>query len=149
MITILLAFGVVAALSGAQRDADALDDYRGLAWRHPWLAAIFSIALLSLAGLPLTVGFIGKFLLLFAGAQSHLWLLVVLLVVNSAIGLFYYLRVVIALYQHPEESSTPITVPSFSAVDTVALAALTLVLLWLGLFPGFLIHLIQAVVGGV
>lgn len=148
LLTILLAFGVVTVLSGARRDADALDDYCGLAWRRPWLAAIFSIALLSLAGLPLTVGFIGKFLLLLAGVQSRLWLLVVLLVVNSAIGLYYYLRVIIAMYRHPEEHPEPASMPPLSAIDAVTLAALTLLLLWLGIYPAPLIHLIQAVVAG-
>ncbi len=148
IISILAAFGVVTVLSGAGQDADAIEDYRGLAWRRPWLAAIFSLALLSLVGLPLTVGFIGKFLLLLAGVQSRLWLLVVLLVINSAIGLFYYLRVIVAMYQRPEEHPDQAAAPALSAMDAVALAALTLVLLGLGLYPGPLIHLIQAVAAG-
>ncbi len=148
LLTILTAFGVVSALSGPRQDADDLEDYRGLAWRHPWLAAVFSIALLSLVGLPLTVGFIGKFLLLLAGAESRLWLLVVLLVVNSAIGLYYYLRVIVALFQRPEEHPEPSVAPPISAMEAVALAALTIVLLWLGIMPGAFIHIIKTVVAG-
>src|SRR5208337_2962655 len=84
------------------RDADSLEDYRGLAWRRPWLAGVLAVMLLSLAGIPLTAGFIGKFYLLTAGVSSDLWLLVILLVVNSAIGLFYYVRILVALYSQPK-----------------------------------------------
>ena len=60
-VTTLGAFGTVAVLSGPQREADHLDDYRGLFQRRPWLAGVFTAMLLSLAGIPLTAGFIGKY----------------------------------------------------------------------------------------
>ena len=63
--------------------------------------------LLSLAGIPLTAGFVGKFYVVAAGASASLWLLVFTLVVTSAIGLFYYLRVIVALYSHAEEPVAP------------------------------------------
>ena len=148
VITILAAFGVITVLSSPPDDADTMDDYRGLAWRHPWLTALLTAALLSLAGMPFTAGFIGKFLLLFAGVHSHLWLLVIILVLNSAIGLFYYLRVIIAMYQHPEEHPAPAAKPAVTPLDAVALISLALALLGLGIFPGPLIHLIQSVVAG-
>ena len=66
-VTTLGAFGTVAVLSGPQRETEHLDDYRGLFWRRPWLAGVFTAMLLSLAGIPLTVGFIGKFYLVLAG----------------------------------------------------------------------------------
>ena len=97
-ITTLIAFGTISALSENARDAADLDDYRGLAWRRPWLAAGFTISLLSLAGIPLTAGFIGKFYVVMAGAESGLWMLIGALVINSIIGLFYYLRVVATLF---------------------------------------------------
>ncbi|HEX5642833.1 MAG TPA: NADH-quinone oxidoreductase subunit N, partial [Thermoleophilia bacterium] len=65
--TTLAAFGVVTVLSPEDRDADRIDDYRGLGARRPWLAAIFAVALFSLAGMPLTMGFIGKFVIVAAG----------------------------------------------------------------------------------
>ena len=65
------AFGVVTALSGPQRDADQIEDYRGLFWSRPWLAGVLTGMLLSLAGIPLTVGFVGKFYLVAAGAGSR------------------------------------------------------------------------------
>lgn len=76
MVAVLGAFGVLTVLSGLERDADTLDDYRGLFWRHPGSALVFSAALLSLAGLPLTAGFLGKFYILVAGIEAARWLLV-------------------------------------------------------------------------
>ena len=67
--TTLAAFGVVTVLSGGDRDAELLDDYRGLGWRRPWLAAVFAVALFSLAGIPLTAGFVGKFYLVDGGRR--------------------------------------------------------------------------------
>jgi len=69
-VTILAAFGIVAVLSGSERDADDVEDYRGLFWRRPLLAGVFTAALLSLAGIPATMGFIGKFYVLTAGASA-------------------------------------------------------------------------------
>src|SRR3546814_7313992 len=91
-ITTLGAFGVLTVLSDPVRDAEQLDDYRGLMWQRPRLALVFTAMLISLAGIPLTAGFIGKFYVAAAGIHAGLWLLVILLVVNSVIGLFYYLR---------------------------------------------------------
>src|SRR5579864_9130923 len=80
--TTLGAFGIVTVLSGKNGEADTLEDYEGLAWRRPWIAALFTAMLLSLAGIPLTAGFVGKFYVLAAGAGSGLWWLLVIMVVN-------------------------------------------------------------------
>jgi NADH-quinone oxidoreductase subunit N len=147
-VTTLGAFGVVSVMSGKERDADRMDDYRGLSARRPWLAGIFTAMLLSLAGIPLTAGFIGKFYVVSAGIGSALWLLVIILVVNSAIGLFYYLRIVVAMYQSPEEEKragkAPDAAPSLSLTDRVVLAVLMVLLVWLGVYPAPLIRMIQA-----
>ncbi len=147
-VTTLGAFGVVSVLSGKERDADRMDDYRSLSSQRSWLAGIFTAMLLSLAGIPLTAGFIGKFYVVSAGVGSALWLLVIILVVNSAIGLFYYLRIVVAMYQPPDEEKgsgkVPVTAPSLSFADRVVLAGLTLTLLWLGVYPAPFIRMIEA-----
>jgi NADH-quinone oxidoreductase subunit N len=155
-ITILSAFGVVTILSGPGRDADALDDYRGLYWRRPWEAAVLTTALLSLAGIPLTAGFVGKFYILAAGVGSALWTLVITLVVSSAIGLYYYLRIVVTMYLQPTpEQGQPADAPrwptaalTWPAAGGVVLAVLTLLLVWLGVYPAPLLATIQAVVAG-
>jgi NADH-quinone oxidoreductase subunit N len=149
-ITTLGAFGIITVLSGSQREPDKIDDYHGLATRRPWLSFVFIAMLLSLAGIPLTAGFIGKFYIVRAGIGSSLWLLLVMLVINSAIGLFYYLRIVIAMfmrnagYDSSEESATA---PGISLADGTALAVLTFLLVWLGVYPGMIIDMIHTVVG--
>jgi NADH-quinone oxidoreductase subunit N len=145
-ITILAAFGVVTVLSTGGQDASRFEDYRGLMWKRPWLAALLTAAMFSLAGIPLTIGFIGKFYLVLVGVGSTLWLLVVTLVVSSAIGLFYYLRVVVILFSSgPESKVVEEKSPSFSPLGSVALVGLFLLLIGLGIYPAPLIHMIQAV----
>ncbi len=146
-VSMIGAFGVIGALSDARlgRDRDALSDYRGLFWTHPWLASVFTAMLLSLAGIPLTMGFIGKFYILAAGVDSSLWLLVAVLVVGSVIGLFYYLRVIAAMCAAPEERALPLRA---ALEGNVVLAGLTVVLVVLGVYPAPLIRLLQAASGG-
>jgi NADH-quinone oxidoreductase subunit N len=142
----LIAFGVVTVLSG-RREADELEDYRGLFWHRPWLATIFLTALLSLGGIPLTAGFMGKFYVLMAGVGSALWLMAVILVVNTMISFYYYLRVAFMMFRDaPEGEAAPVAAPSLSFMGGAALAVLTLLLVWIGVYPGPLIHTIQSMV---
>ncbi len=154
-VTTLGAFGVVSELSGAEgRDADRIDDYRGLAARRPLLAATFAVSLFSLAGIPLTVGFLGKFYVVTAGAGSRLWWLLIVLVVSSTIGLYYYTRIVVAMYvQQPagELSMSGMhgsnTLAGSRAGDSV-LVVVTGLILFLGIYPSPLIRLLEHVVAG-
>ena len=145
-ITILAAFGVVTVMSQSSQDAGSLDEYRGLMWRRPWLAAVLTAAMFSLAGIPLTVGFIGKFYLVLAGVGSALWLLVIVLVIASAIGLFYYLRVVTVLFADRPATAAPIQIPSYSLAGGIALAVLLVLMVGLGVFPSPLLNVIQSMV---
>lgn len=147
-ITTLGAFGVVTVLSGKKTDADAMEDYRGLFVRRPWLALVFSAMLFSLAGIPLTAGFIGKFYVVAAGAGSALWLLVITLIINSAIGLYYYLRIIVALFTAAAEEAAPPAQP-ISLSGSFVLAVLAILLLWLGVYPGPLIEMIHSMVRGI
>ena len=100
VLTVLGAFGVVTLMSTPYngRDCDALYEYRGLFWRRPYLTAVLTVMMLSLAGIPLTAGFIGKFYIITVGVQAQLWWLLGALVLGSAIGVFYYLRVMVTLF---------------------------------------------------
>jgi len=147
-VTTLGAFGIVTVMSSRERDADAIDDYRGLFWRHPWMAAALTAILLSLAGIPLTAGFVGKFYIVTAGVGSALWLLVITLVVNSAIGLFYYLRVVVAMSTPLAEGAQLPTPISFPLASGLVLTVLVALLIGLGIFPAPLIRVIQAAMAG-
>ena len=100
VITSLGAFGVIALMSTPfkGRDCDALYEYRGLFWRRPYLTAVLTLMMLSLAGIPLTAGFIGKFFIIATGVQSQLWWLLGVMVIGSGIAVFYYLRVMVTLF---------------------------------------------------
>ena len=147
--TMLGAFGVVTVLSTPGNDLGDLASYRGLFWRRPVIASVFTVMLLSLAGIPVTAGFIGKFYVIAAGASVLLWVPVFTLVITSAIGLFYYLRIIVALYSHVE-----VPVPSFllgrqaSPSLTWTLGALTTVVIAIGCYPSPVLHLIKAMIAG-
>jgi NADH-quinone oxidoreductase subunit N len=140
-VTTLGAFGVVTVLSDSSRDADALEDYRGLFWRRPLLAGIFTVMLLSLAGIPATMGFLAKFYVLARGVSATKWSLLIILVITSTIGLFYYLRILVALYSASSEREASAQ-PLVSASGFV-LAVLTALLIWFGIYPAPLLDMIQ------
>jgi len=145
-VTILAAFGIVSVLSASQHDADDLEDYRGLFWRRPVIASFFTAALFSLAGIPATMGFVGKFYVLDAGAAAAAWPLIIILVVTSVAGLFYYLRVVVTLYSAPPEHATAQVLSvnqqgPWSGV--LMLAVLAILLIWFGVYPTPLLHVIR------
>jgi NADH-quinone oxidoreductase subunit N len=142
LVTILGAFGTMTALSGARREAASIESYRGLFWERPVVAGVFTTMLLSLAGIPLTAGFLGKFYVLTAGAAQSRWLLLFTLVLSSTIGLYYYLRIVVVMIAQPPEpigGEDTIRVP-LAAV--VALAALTGLVFLLGVYPSVLWNII-------
>jgi NADH-quinone oxidoreductase subunit N len=143
-VTILAAFGVVTALSSPSQDAGDLENYRGLFWRRPAIAGVFTAALLSLAGIPATMGFLGKFYVLAAGANAAIWPLVLILVITSVAGLFYYLRIVVALYAEPTVPGTQMQTLPWSGV--LVLVLLGILLLWFGIYPSPLLNLIHATV---
>jgi NADH-quinone oxidoreductase subunit N len=120
-------------LSGPQHEAAFIDDYRGLFWRRPYIAAAFTAMLLSLAGIPLTAGFLGKFYVIAAGASQSRWVLLFTLVVSSTIGLFYYLRILAAMYA--KATDTAPARPILPLPATLALAVLTGLVFLLGLYP--------------
>jgi len=140
-VTTLGAFGVVTVLSDSSRDADRLDDYQGLFWRRPLMAGIFTVMLLSLAGIPATMGFFAKFYVLAVGASATKWSLIIILVMTSTIGLFYYLRILVALYSTSSEGEP--SVQAVASVSGIVLAVLTALLLWFGLYPALLLDMIQ------
>lgn len=100
VLTSLGAFGVITLMSTpySGRDADALYEYRGLFWRRPYLTAVLTVMMLSLAGIPLTAGFIGKFYVVAAGVQAQQWWLLGAMILGSAIGVYYYLRVMVTMF---------------------------------------------------
>jgi len=148
-ISMLGAFGIIGFLSesgeNGQHEKLALSSYTGLFWQKPGLAILFAAIMLSLAGIPLTAGFIGKFYILLSGAHSMQWLLVIVLILSSVIGLFYYLRVVIQLFTRPDVSLSYSASP-YAVSTGLAFLVLFILLIWFGVMPGHLIDQIAQMV---
>ena len=140
IITTLGAFGVIALLSDRDHDAELLEDYKGLFWKRPWIAFVFTLTMLSLAGIPLTAGFMSKFYIVFAGINSKLWLLVGCLIINSVIGIYYYLRVVSTMFSTANNQK----LPAISLLGQFTLGLIVLSIFWLGIFPQWIFQLISS-----
>ncbi len=145
LVMMIGAFGTITVLSESGTEIDALEDYRGLMWRRPWLGGVLALMLLSLAGIPPTMGFFAKLYAIEAGVSGSLWLATFTLVLGSVIGLFYYLRVVVVMC-----TATPSVPGGQDSKKTpvaggAALALLVLALIGFGGFPTPLIYLIKTV----
>jgi NADH-quinone oxidoreductase subunit N len=132
------AFGILLLLSRAGFDCERLDDMRGLNRRSPWYAFMMMILMLSLAGLPPTVGFYAKFVVLSAAVNAGWVWLAVLAVILSVVGAFYYLRVVKLMYFDEPVDTAPVT---GSLGARVLMSANGLAVLIFGIFPGSLMAL--------
>ncbi len=130
----LLAFGVLMWLEDQTRQNLQLEDLQGLAKTHPWAALSLSLAMFSFAGMPPTVGFLGKFFIFNAALKENLYVLVFSGVAGSCIALFYYLRVLVTMYMRKPESSFHPLVPQQSWILTVVIATLCFAVLGLGTF---------------
>jgi NADH-quinone oxidoreductase subunit N len=132
------AFAVVSHLSGKGERFLKVDDFAGLATRQPGTAALLTIFLLSLIGVPLTGGFFGKFYIFKAALDSHLVWLTVLGLLNSAVAAYYYLRILVVMYMHEPGEATAELEP-LSAGLRVALAIPAVGTLFLGIFPAWVL----------
>ena len=138
-ITTIGAFGVISLLSTCRHEAEKIEDYRGLFWKKPWIALVFTLSMLSLAGIPLTAGFIAKFYVIFEGMKAGLMVLVFALIINSVIGLYYYLRVITTMFSSASETKFP----ALSLTGNITLSLIALSILILGVYPGWLINIIM------
>ncbi len=140
-ITTIGAFGIITILSDQDGEPESLDEYKGMFWKKPWLAACFSLVIFSLAGIPLTAGFLGKFYVASAGAGAGLWILLTVLVINSVIGVYYYLRVITTMFSTEKNEKT---LPDLKLLSGAGLALLiiALAIIWLGILPSGIIELI-------
>src|SRR6201999_2922915 len=136
-IASIIAFGALI-LVHQQSGTDNFDAFNGLARKNPFLALTLTIAMLSLAGIPLTAGFIGKFFVFSGALSQYHTTLVILAVVNAIISIFYYFRVIIAMYFRSSERAE-VTVPAYFNF-VLGLAALVTIII--GVCPGFISNLI-------
>ncbi|MBI3091855.1 MAG: NADH-quinone oxidoreductase subunit N [Candidatus Tectomicrobia bacterium] len=147
------AFAVVVAMGRGDRDQVGLADYAGLGYRRPWLALVMALFMVSLAGIPPTAGFVGKFVVFKSALNAGFVWLTIIAVLNSVVAVFYYLRVIVIMYMREPaaEMQAEAAGASFSGSLVIALILAVLGTLDLGLFPSRYLDLalrsVQALLG--
>ncbi len=134
------AFAIVIYLRRKEIVGDEIEDFKGLAQTHPMLALVMVIFLLSLTGIPPTVGFVGKFLLFSAAVKAGFYWLVAIAVLNSVISLYYYFKIAKVMYMENPKVSVPFEASLSLKLTVFALGALTFIF---GVYPHPLINLAQ------
>ncbi len=129
------AFGALILCGSHGREAVSYDDLSGLGKRHPGAALAFSFFLLSLAGIPPTAGFFGKWFLFKAAIDGGLYWLAIIAFVNSVVAAYYYLRVLVYMYMREPAAGAPVAVPMKSAYVNAALLVSAVLVLAIGLMP--------------
>jgi NADH-quinone oxidoreductase subunit N len=129
------AFGALILCGSRGREAVSYDDLSGIGKRHPAVALAFSLFLVSLAGVPPTAGFFGKWFVFKAAIDSGLYWLTILGFVNSVVAAYYYLRVLVYMYMREPAAGAPVAVPMKSGYVTAALLVSAVLVLVLGLAP--------------
>ncbi len=133
------AFAVIIALQGHGQELLSLGDYAGLGFRRPALGVAMALFMFSLAGIPPTAGFMGKFYIFSAAVEGHYPGLAVIGVLNSVVSVYFYLRLIVIMYM--SEPATERSLVPLSAAATCAVALSALGTLQLGLFPAGLLDL--------
>ena len=137
------AFGIVIMLGKKGEDRTTLEDYAGVGFKKPLLGAALTIFMFSMAGIPPTAGFIGKFLIFKAAVhEGYIWL-AVLGVLNSAASVYYYLRVLVYMYFRESESESGDVIRT-SPLSILAAAISVIAVLILGIVPGYLVQIAEA-----
>src|SRR5256886_6910158 len=128
------AFAVVSHFGGAGERYVTLEDYSGLGRRSPVLAAALTLFLLSLIGIPITAGFFAKFYVFSAALQANLVGLTIIGVLNSAVGAYYYLRIIVMMYMREAREPAPLAPIPLGVSAALAISALATI--YLGILPG-------------
>ncbi len=137
------AFGIVTLVRDSAGEVTDLNRWSGLGKRSPWVATAFAGFLLAFAGIPLTSGFIGKFLIFSAAYENGSTAILITGVLSSAIAAFFYIRVIVLMFfKDPVEDGTSVVIPSLYTQITITLA--TIVTFVLGIYPTPLINFIQS-----
>ncbi len=129
------AFGALAWTGCYGREATSYNDLAGLGRRHPAVALLLSIFVLSLAGIPPLAGFFGKLMIFSAAMQANLTLLVVIALINSVVAAYYYLRVLVVMYMKEPEPDAAVAIPMRAPVLVVAMTLAAIAVLALGVAP--------------
>lgn len=145
LITSLAAFGVMTLIASPYAHAGERAALQGLFKHQPFLAVVLTVMLLSLAGIPLTLGFISKVVLVLSAATSGYWLLILALIIGSGVSLFYYLKAVILLYtgEPPKVDREP-NCSVCRGVNKLILLGLLILVVGLGVYPDPILMLVNS-----
>ena len=135
------AFAVVSHFANAGERYVTLEDYEGLGRSSPMLAAMLTVFLLSLIGIPMTGGFFAKFYVFSAAVKANLIWLTVIGVLNSGIGAYYYLRILVMMYMRESRKEVPVDQPTLAL--RIAIAVCLLATIYLGIFPNWTLRYTQ------
>jgi len=136
-------FTVVSELGGRGERYLTFEDYAGLATRQPFAAAVLSLFLLSLLGLPITAGFFGKLYIFTAAVKSKLLWLAILMAINSIIGAYYYLRLIVMMYMQEYKGTAPAdTAAGLSPTAAMVVTVAAIITLYLGLAPNHVLNVV-------
>ncbi|TWJ18879.1 NADH-quinone oxidoreductase subunit N [Geobacter argillaceus] len=134
----ITAFGALTVLDEGG-SVERVDDLRGMGYKSPFAAGVLALALFSLAGIPPTAGFTGKFLIFAAVLRAGEFGLAVAGMLTAAVSVYFYLRVVVSLYLQPRNDS--FTVPAATATESTVLALVSSLIVLLGVLPGGMLEL--------
>ena len=130
------AFGALILCGSRGAEAVSYEDLSGIGRRHPAAALPFALFVLSLAGIPPTAGFFGKYFLFKSAISGGFYALAIIAFINSVIGAYYYLRVLVFMYMREPAAGAPIAKPMRSGYVSAALLVSALLVLLLGILPG-------------
>jgi len=149
LVTVVGTFSILILLANSKEKQHpttfTIEQLRGLFWTKPFTSIVLTLLFLSLAGIPLTVGFIGKFYLTLAAVNGQLWWLLATLIIGSIAGLFYYLRIILMMMEKSKEDAETLAI-SLPIAGHFVLGVVTLLVIGLGILPGRLASFIQGLI---
>lgn len=139
----LAAFGAVSVLSD-EKECDTIEEFRGLGYRNPLAGAALAVAMFSLAGIPPTAGFMGKFAVFAAALRSEEYALALGGILAALVAVFFYLRIVVVMYMKPSELPAE-PVRRMNRAEIVALLVPSAIMVLLGVYPQPLLELLEKI----
>ncbi|MFC2075492.1 NADH-quinone oxidoreductase subunit N [candidate division KSB1 bacterium] len=141
------AFAILALTGIGGTTGPNLEDVSGLAWRHPWIALSFSVFLFSLAGVPPTAGFMGKYLIFSSIIRAGYPGLAVVAILTAVVSVYYYLRVTVQMYMREAPESGGVELDRLNIYSSTAIILAALAVIYLGVFPGRLLNFLMEAAG--
>jgi NADH-quinone oxidoreductase subunit N len=146
-IAVIGAFGTLSVFNTDQ-ELEEINDLRGMFWTRPLVSIVFSVLFFSMVGIPLTAGFMGKFYVVLAAVDHGMWLLALVLIISSIIGLYYYLRVIKTMLSPVEQATTKTANGNISKMGFGVVTILGILVILFGVVPSQLIAVIRSIEPG-